>query len=134
MARPRKWRRICSMPQVRAFGPMGEGTGAESAVVMALDEYETIRLIDHENLNQEDCALQMGVARTTVQQIYAGARKKLAAVLVEGRPLIIEGGEIMLCDGTGPYCSIGGACRRGQGFGRGHGQGSGHHGGRRGRR
>ena len=39
----------------------------------------------------------MGVARTTVQRIYAQARRKLAVFLVEGRPLQIGGGSYALC-------------------------------------
>ena len=34
----------------------------------------------------------MDVARTTAQQIYADARKKVTAALVEGRTLRIKGG------------------------------------------
>ena len=44
---------------------------------MTLDEYEAIRLMDLENLQQEQAAAQMGVARTTVQLIYNNARRKL---------------------------------------------------------
>ncbi len=67
---------------------------------MTMDEYEVIRLRDLEGLNQEACARQMGVARSTVQAIYASARAKLAACLVYGRELHISGGEYELCRET----------------------------------
>lgn len=43
-----------------------------------MEEYEALRLMDYLGLNQEEAAAQMGVARTTVQRIYAQARRKLA--------------------------------------------------------
>lgn len=67
---------------------------------MTIDEYETIRLIDGLDYTQEMCAQQMGVARTTVQAVYNEARKKLAQMLIEGRPLTIAGGNYAVCPNT----------------------------------
>ena len=62
--------------------------------MMLLDEYETLRLLDYEGINQEECALRMGVARTTVTAMYESARKKLVSAVVEGKRLRIAGGNI----------------------------------------
>lgn len=75
---------------------------------MAVDEYETLRLIDKEGFSQEECGKYMRIARTTVQQIYNNARKKVAIALVDGRPLKIEGGDYRLCDGAEQQCGCGG--------------------------
>jgi len=111
MPRPRKWRKVCGLPENSRFGPLGAPANAEHFVKMTVDEYETIRLIDLEGFTQEECASQMNIARTTVQGIYAEARKKLAESLVNGKVLLIEGGEYRLCDGLGQGCGAGG-CRR----------------------
>jgi len=98
MPRPRKNRMICHYPQSLSFFPE-EGADGKAPVILSVDEYETLRLIDNEGFSQEECGQQMGVARTTVQLIYTSARKKLAEMLVEGKPLRIEGGDYRLCDG-----------------------------------
>jgi len=110
MARPRKWRKVCSLPDSKRFGPLDSSADKDIFVRMTVDEYETIRLIDLEGLTQEECAKQMNVARTTVQGIYIEARKKLAESLVNGKVLLIEGGEYRLCDEFEHGCGVG--CRR----------------------
>ncbi len=104
MPRPIKWRKVCCLPESNKFGPLDNASGDKGFVNMTVDEYETIRLIDLEGLNQEQCAKQMNIARTTVQGIYIEARRKLAESLVNGKVLKIEGGEYRLCDGSGTGC------------------------------
>ena len=98
MPRPRKCRRICALPRWNTFGPL-EG-GADGPVEMAVEEYEALRLIDLLGCTQAQCADQMGVARSTVQQICDGARRKLTLALVEGRSLVIGGGDYAVCPGA----------------------------------
>ena len=102
MPRPRKFRRVCHYPQTLSFAPE-EGQGKDP-VILTVDEYETIRLMDREGLSQEEASAQMGVARTTVQQIYGSARRKLADAIVDGRPLVIRGGDYRLCGGEDAGC------------------------------
>ena len=109
MPRPRKCRKVCHFPQTLEFLPAG---GGGEPVVLSVDEYETIRLIDKEGLSQEQCSAFMEIARTTVQQIYAGARKKLAEAVVDGRPLRIDGGDYQLCDGRSCCGGPGGCYKR----------------------
>lgn len=135
MARPKKCRKVCCMPAFKEFAPVirrrcsaqscskngsryGQfcsdgGKTCETAVneddtmIMTVDEYETIRLIDFEGLSQEECCLHMDVARTTVQQIYNTARKKIAEAIVKGMKLKIEGGRYELCNGRNNFCGCG---------------------------
>ena len=108
MPRPRKCRKVCRLPQTDEFIPTCTHHGPIEKVILTVDEYETIRLIDYEGFSQEECSEYMKVARTTVQQIYNNARKKLAQALVEGCIIKIEGGDYQLCDGKEAYCGCGG--------------------------
>ena len=111
MARPRKWRKVCCLPKRKRFGPLDNALGQTCFITMTIEEYETIRLIDNEEFTQERCAGQMNVARTTVQGLYNVARKKLADALINGKVLLIGGGDYKLCDGLEETCSCGG-CHR----------------------
>lgn len=103
MPRPTKCRKVCHFPQTLVFSPQ-DAPQEREPVVLTVDEYEAIRLIDWEGCGQEECATFMQIARATVQRIYESARRKLAASLVEGRPLHIAGGEFHLCRGQGSAC------------------------------
>ena len=116
MSRPQKCRRVCTLPRCGGFRPM-EDAPWSGTVTLGVDEYEVIRLIDLEGLTQEQCAVQMEVARTTVTGIYLSARRKLAQALVEGRRLHISGGDYVLCP-RGEECPGRDCARRDCGMGR----------------
>lgn len=110
MARPVKQRLVCELPGIAEFAPC---TAKElETVEMTIDEYEVIRLIDHLKLTQNECALQMNVARTTVQSIYDNARSKIADTIVNGKRLIIQGGNYTLCSDSNACCGKNCAKRR----------------------
>ena len=90
--RREKLRRVGVIPEYRGFTPDGLASG--DAIDMTVDELEVLRLCDLEGLNQEAVAQQMGIARATVAAICSRAHRKVANALVNGRALIIEGGNI----------------------------------------
>ena len=97
MPRPPRCRRIFGVPQVDTFCP--NGCGNTEPILLTLDEYEVIRLVDLEQQTHEQCAAQMDISRSTVQEIYESARRKIAACLVHGKPLHITGGNYRICGG-----------------------------------
>lgn len=112
MPRPRRLRRICMEPAYERFIPEGISCGEQ--IVLAVDEYEVIRLVDLEKFTHEQCAAQMDISRTTVTEIYETAREKIADCIVHGKTLLIAGGNYRLCDGSANrYCHR--ACRKAEG-------------------
>ena len=102
MARPVRCRRICCEPEYNSFAPCGAVSTGQ--VLLAVDEFEAIRLIDHEKKTHEQCARQMGISRTTVTEMYERARTKIADCIVNGKTLCISGGNYALCDGSAWRC------------------------------
>ncbi len=123
MSRPPKQRNVQSAPEVVVYKPAGVPARLLRWVTLTLDEFETIRQVDYEGLEQEAVAASMGVSRPTVSRIYGSARKKIADVLVHGQALKIEGGPVVNLPQPGP-------CRFGYGRGRGLGRGRRFRGGR----
>jgi len=90
--RPMKPRFIGFMPKLIRVIPVTVGPPSRAEpIVMGLDELEALRLVDYEGLTQEQAAERMGVSRGTVWRCLDSARRKVAAMLVEGRELVIAG-------------------------------------------
>ena len=94
MPRPFCCRRVSGEPPSNFFKPRGVPLSMLEVVTMTVDEFEAVRLADLEGLYQEDAAKEMGVSRQTFGRIVESAHQKVAEVLVNGKALEINGGEI----------------------------------------
>ena len=91
MSRPKQCRFVMATPAVNTFAPCGLQQNASNPVKMSYDEYEAIRLMDYEGLQQSRAAEIMNVSRPTFTRIYDAARKKMAKAIVEGCGVVITG-------------------------------------------
>jgi len=94
MRGPYRKRRIWQPPQFRNFKPSGIPSRALESIVLTVDEYEAIRLADHLGLEHQAAAECMHISRPTFTRLIEQARRKVATALVEGKELIIEGGNV----------------------------------------
>lgn len=93
MPRPKRKRIIENPPLIEGFKPFGIPMKDLEPVIVLFEEYEAMRLCDYEGLNQVNAAERMNVSRPTLTRIYEKARKAVAKAFVEGKAIIIEGGD-----------------------------------------
>ncbi|WP_321289938.1 DUF134 domain-containing protein [uncultured Sunxiuqinia sp.] len=101
MPRKKRQRRLLAPPSVKGFSVFGPKNRAQQ-VVLFFEEYEAIKLLDYDNLTQEEAAVCMEVSRPTLTRIYESARNKVAQAMVEGKDLIIRGGNFQFDENW--YC------------------------------
>lgn len=116
MPRRKRPRWVRGRPPASLFKPAGVPAGELERSVLALDEYEALRLADYEGLKQEEVAERLGVSRPTVSRILESARRTVSEALVRGNALVIEGGAVEFRPGRG---GRGGRGRRRRRHGRG---------------
>ncbi|MCU0508955.1 MAG: DUF134 domain-containing protein [Anaerolineae bacterium] len=90
MPRPRKRRRVALPARGLVYKPAGVPLDGLPRVVLLPEELEALRLMDLQDLTQEEAAAAMGVSRSTLQRILARARRQVAAALIEGAALVLE--------------------------------------------
>ena len=96
MVKPRKKRNVLYPPWMHSFKPHGLSPIRNGdVVILTIDEYESIRLADSENLKQEEAAKKMNISRPTFTRLVDGARKKIADAMVNGKTMKIEGGSFI---------------------------------------
>ena len=88
--RCKRW--ITEFPFVRNFRPVELEQNKVETIILRIEELEALRLVDAENLNQEEAATHMGVSRRTLWSDLSSARKKVATALLKGHAIRIECG------------------------------------------
>ena len=84
-------RSIKGNPNVTYYKPAGIPLRLISEVTLHLDEFEAIRLADHEKHYQETAAGMMNISRQTFGRIIESAHRKIAEALINGKAIRIEG-------------------------------------------
>jgi len=94
MSRPQRTKLVKFMPCIKGFKPFGRNRGQQQLVILTVDEFEVIRLLDYIGLSQEEAATEMQISRPTLTRIYEHARNSIAKAFVEGASISIEGGSV----------------------------------------
>lgn len=95
MARCKK-RRCCRfLDGEKVFKPISFRFREIEIVNIFLDEFEAIRLCDHEKLSQIEAAEKMKISRGTVQRLLESGRFKIVDAILKnkGIKIINEGGQ-----------------------------------------
>lgn len=97
MPRKKRDRRLLAPPAIKGLSVFGPKNRSEQ-IFLYFEEYESIKLLDYENMTQEEAAVCMDVSRPTLTRIYESARNKVAQSMAEGKDLIIRGGNFQFDD------------------------------------
>lgn len=94
MPRSIRNRKILNPPKMAGFKPFGMPLSELGSVKLQFDEYESINLVNYQNLPQEIAAAKMDVSRPTFTRVYNKALTKIAKAFVECLAIEIEGGQV----------------------------------------
>jgi len=89
--RPKKYRIVKVDPKISHFSPRGK-PGRPDEVEIKMDEFEALRLADHQGLSQKEAAASMRISQQTFSRILKKARRNFAHALITGSTIRIQGG------------------------------------------
>lgn len=96
MPRTRCCARVSDEPRCRRF--FTDQAGDESPIILQMEEMEAIRLKNYVGFDQIRAAEAMQISRPTFQRILQSARLKVATALMEGRSILISGGNYKMAN------------------------------------
>ena len=115
MPRPKKLRNISEPPKFQKFKPAGIRSLQLKKIKLSVDEYEAVRLADYLGLDHLEASKKMQISRPTFSRLIEKARKKISIAIIEGKELIISGGNFQFehfllscnqCSKTFRHCEL----------------------------
>ncbi len=94
MSRKQINRKICYPPELSGFKPFGNKDKNDKYIELQFDEYESIKMINYDNLSQDEASELMNISRPTFSRIYNSALSKVAQAFVECSSIEIIGGNV----------------------------------------
>ncbi len=91
MPRNCKHRHCRRLDGTRNFKPAGIPSRELEKIHLRLDEFEAVRLCDHDGLSQIEAGDAMGISRGTVQRLLTSGRKKIVDALLHRKELLLDG-------------------------------------------
>lgn len=75
--------------------------------ILSFDELEAIRLIDHEEMEQDKAGKKMKISQPTLSRLLKSGRKKLADAIITGQAIKIQGGNFKMVQPQGRGLGLG---------------------------
>ncbi len=94
MPRPKNNRIVQEPPLFNEFKPTGVKGSMLEEVNLSLDEFEAFRLADKLGLSHEEASEEMEISRSTFTRLIEQARKKVSELIIDGKMLFIDGGNV----------------------------------------
>lgn len=90
MPRCKKHRHCRMLEGEKIFKPRSTPLAELELAEISLDEFEAVRLCDHDQLSQIEAAARMDVSRGTVQRLLEAGRFKIADALLHDKAIQIN--------------------------------------------
>ena len=90
MPRCKKERFCRFLDSEKIFKPVGIPFSQSEIVELLIDEFEVVRLCDHEKLSQIEAAEKMSISRGTIQRLLESARFKIVDALLNNKIIKIK--------------------------------------------
>ncbi len=90
MVRPCIRRRVRGRPNSSYFKPAGIRMINLEETVLTMPEFEAVRLVDLQEIEQKKAGKQMQISQSTLSRILRSGRKKVADAIINGKAIRIN--------------------------------------------